>query len=198
MGAFLMALGFARQRARPRASSPRRWRSWRPGYGNGLLLVYERQLIQAIVPDRLAGRVFGVKDALTAWAFAFGFLVGRRCSMRGHPGDDHGRRGGRTARLGRSRCWACVARGPSRTGPRRTAEELAGSLAPTSRFARVPASRARTSSVDELRGLRCSTTLMRASTTVGSNWVPAFSRELRDRVLVRHGHAVDAVVVMAL
>jgi MFS family permease len=46
------------------------------GYGNGLLLVYERQLIQATVPDSLAGRVFGVKDALTAWAFAFGFLVG--------------------------------------------------------------------------------------------------------------------------
>jgi MFS family permease len=46
------------------------------GYGNGLLLVYERLLIQAVVPDSLSGRVFGVKDALTAWAFAFGFLAG--------------------------------------------------------------------------------------------------------------------------
>ena len=46
------------------------------GYGNGVMLVYERMLIQAAVPDDLSGRVFGVKDALTAWAFAFGFLLG--------------------------------------------------------------------------------------------------------------------------
>lgn len=46
------------------------------GFGNGVLLVYERLLIQRLVPDRLAGRVFGVKDALTAWAFALGFLLG--------------------------------------------------------------------------------------------------------------------------
>jgi MFS family permease len=44
------------------------------GFGNGLLLVYERLLIQRVVPDRLAGRVFGVKDALTAWAFGAAFL----------------------------------------------------------------------------------------------------------------------------
>ena len=31
------------------------------GFGNGLLLVYERLLIQAIVPDRLMARVFGVQ-----------------------------------------------------------------------------------------------------------------------------------------
>jgi MFS family permease len=46
------------------------------GFGNGLVLVYERLLIQATVPDRLAGRVFGVKDALTAWAFGAAFLAG--------------------------------------------------------------------------------------------------------------------------
>ena len=46
------------------------------GYGNGLMLVYERLLIQEAVPDELSGRVFGVKDALTAWAFALGFLIG--------------------------------------------------------------------------------------------------------------------------
>lgn len=45
------------------------------GLGNGLVLVYERLLIQASVPDRLAGRVFGVKDALTAWAFALAFVA---------------------------------------------------------------------------------------------------------------------------
>ena len=46
------------------------------GYGNGLVLVYERLLIQALVPDALRGRVFGVKDALTAWAFALAFVAG--------------------------------------------------------------------------------------------------------------------------
>lgn len=45
------------------------------GFGNGLLLVYERLIIQATVPDHLAGRVFGVKDALTAWAFGSAFAV---------------------------------------------------------------------------------------------------------------------------
>jgi MFS family permease len=44
------------------------------GVGNGLILVYERLLIQVTVPDQLMGRVFGVKDGLTAWAFAAAFL----------------------------------------------------------------------------------------------------------------------------
>ncbi|NLT06337.1 MAG: MFS transporter [Solirubrobacterales bacterium] len=46
------------------------------GFGNGQLLVYERLLIQEACPDELFGRVFGIKDALTAWAFAVAFLVG--------------------------------------------------------------------------------------------------------------------------
>jgi MFS family permease len=45
------------------------------GVGNGLMLVYERLLIQATAPDRLMARVFGVRDSLTAWAFAAAFLV---------------------------------------------------------------------------------------------------------------------------
>ncbi len=44
------------------------------GLGNGMLLVFERQLIQAFVPDRLAGRAFGIKDALSAWAFGSAFI----------------------------------------------------------------------------------------------------------------------------
>jgi hypothetical protein len=44
------------------------------GFGNGMVIVFERQLIQAAVPDHLAGRIFGVKDALTAWAFGLAFL----------------------------------------------------------------------------------------------------------------------------
>jgi MFS family permease len=46
------------------------------GLGNGLMLVYERLLIQTLVPDSLSGRIFGVKDALTAWAWALAFLAG--------------------------------------------------------------------------------------------------------------------------
>jgi MFS family permease len=46
------------------------------GYGAGLLLVHERLLIQALVPDALGGRIFGMRDALTAWAWAIAFVVG--------------------------------------------------------------------------------------------------------------------------
>jgi MFS family permease len=45
------------------------------GVGNGLMLVYERLLIQVTTPDRLMARVFGVRDSLTAWAFAAAFLA---------------------------------------------------------------------------------------------------------------------------
>jgi MFS family permease len=44
------------------------------GFGNGLVLVYERLLIQTSVPENLMGRVFGAKDALTAWAFGIAFV----------------------------------------------------------------------------------------------------------------------------
>jgi len=46
------------------------------GFGNGMMLVYERLLIQHSFADHLVGRVFGVKDALTAWAFAIAFVAG--------------------------------------------------------------------------------------------------------------------------
>jgi MFS family permease len=45
------------------------------GFGNGMVIVYERQLIQATVPDRLAGRIFGMKDALSAWGFGLAFVA---------------------------------------------------------------------------------------------------------------------------
>jgi Major Facilitator Superfamily len=44
------------------------------GFGNGMVIVYERQLIQATVPDRLSGRIFGTKDALSAWGFGLAFV----------------------------------------------------------------------------------------------------------------------------
>jgi len=45
------------------------------GFGNGVMLVHERLLLQTTVPDHMLGRVFGTKDALTAWAFALAFLL---------------------------------------------------------------------------------------------------------------------------
>jgi MFS family permease len=44
------------------------------GVGNGMVLVYERLIIQTTVPDGLMARAFGAKDALTAWAFAVAFV----------------------------------------------------------------------------------------------------------------------------
>jgi MFS family permease len=46
------------------------------GFGNGFVLVYERRLIQGSVGDAMLGRVFGIKDSLSAWAFAVAFLAG--------------------------------------------------------------------------------------------------------------------------
>ena len=46
------------------------------GFGNGYALVYERVLIHAVVAQNRVGRIFGVRDALGAWAFAIAFLVG--------------------------------------------------------------------------------------------------------------------------
>ena len=45
------------------------------GIGNGLILVYERLLIQTTVDDSLMARTFGVRDGLSAWAFAAAFLA---------------------------------------------------------------------------------------------------------------------------
>jgi MFS family permease len=45
------------------------------GFGNGLLLVHERLIVQADVPDAVMGRAFGVKDALASWAFGSAFFA---------------------------------------------------------------------------------------------------------------------------
>ena len=75
MGAFLMALGFMTSGIAPSVGAAL-VTFIAAGYGNGRLLVYERLLVQGLVPDALSGRVFGIRDALTAWAFAVGYLVG--------------------------------------------------------------------------------------------------------------------------
>jgi MFS family permease len=46
------------------------------GFGNGLVLVHERLLLQSAVHDGLLGRVFGLKDATTAWGFGLAFAAG--------------------------------------------------------------------------------------------------------------------------
>jgi MFS family permease len=45
------------------------------GVGNGLLLVYERLLIQTTVDDSVMARAFGVRDGLSGWAFSAAFLA---------------------------------------------------------------------------------------------------------------------------
>ena len=44
------------------------------GFGNGVLLVHERLLIQETVADRLQGRVFAISDTLVNWGFGVAFL----------------------------------------------------------------------------------------------------------------------------
>ena len=44
------------------------------GFGNGLLLVHERLLIQAVVPEGLQARIFAVSDTVVSWAFGIAFL----------------------------------------------------------------------------------------------------------------------------
>ncbi len=44
------------------------------GFGNGLVLVYGRLLLQRTVPDRLLGRIYGIKDAVLSGAFGLAFL----------------------------------------------------------------------------------------------------------------------------
>lgn len=44
------------------------------GVGNGLVLVHGRLLLQRIVPERLLGRIYGVKDGVLAAAFGAAFI----------------------------------------------------------------------------------------------------------------------------
>jgi MFS family permease len=44
------------------------------GFGNGLLLVHERLLINRVVPDNLQGRIFAVSDTGASWAFGLSYL----------------------------------------------------------------------------------------------------------------------------
>jgi MFS family permease len=45
------------------------------GFGNGLVVVHERLLIQSRVPDELFGRAFALSDTLVSWALVTAFLA---------------------------------------------------------------------------------------------------------------------------
>jgi MFS family permease len=46
------------------------------GLGNGLVLVHERLLVQALVAERALGRAFGTLDMAASWAFGVSLLCG--------------------------------------------------------------------------------------------------------------------------
>jgi MFS family permease len=45
------------------------------GFGNGVLLVHERLLIQRTVPEGLQARIFAVSDTVVSWAFGIAFVM---------------------------------------------------------------------------------------------------------------------------
>jgi hypothetical protein len=73
-GAFLMGLGFLLTGVAPSFVLALVTFTL-AGAGNGMLLVHERVIVQATVPDVLMGRTFGVKDALASWAFGTAFFA---------------------------------------------------------------------------------------------------------------------------
>ncbi len=46
------------------------------GFGNGLVAVSENLLIQHVIPDEVLGRIFGLKNAVLAWAGGAAYLGG--------------------------------------------------------------------------------------------------------------------------
>jgi MFS family permease len=73
-GAFLMGLGFLLSGLAPGLATALVTFTL-AGFGNGLLLVHERVIVQETVPDNVLGRAFGIKDALASWAFGTAFLA---------------------------------------------------------------------------------------------------------------------------
>jgi MFS family permease len=93
------------------------------GFGNGLLVVHERLLIQGVVSIDLQARVFAVTDTVVAWGFGIAFVgAGALIALTG----------AREVILVAGACglaaalWAAVAlRGQWRTGPPVVVEEPA-------------------------------------------------------------------------
>ncbi len=100
------------------------------GFGNGLLLVHERLLIQAVVPENLQGRIFAVSDTVVSWAFAIAFLgAGPLLGGARREGDDRNRRRGRAPvrRSGDVRAAQRVDRVPASPAGHRHASLRSGS-----------------------------------------------------------------------
>ena len=164
------------------------------GFGNGVVLVYERLLIQRTVADELAGRVFGIKDAMACWAFALAFLaaggaitlIGTRTLLivAGAVGVAVWGASAVTA----ARALADRRRGRSENGPRWRSGRRAGMAVRAASTARMSSAGERPSS-----GWVCSTTRISAATTRGSNWVPALALSSCDRLGARERLAVHAV-----
>jgi hypothetical protein len=72
-GAFVMGIGWVASGASPGLGIAL-FAFGLAGFGNGLLLVHERLLIQAVVPEGLQGRIFAVSDTVVSWAFGIAFL----------------------------------------------------------------------------------------------------------------------------
>jgi MFS family permease len=72
-GAFVMGIGWVASGSAPGLATAL-LAFGLAGFGNGLLLVHERLLIQSVVPERLQGRIFAVSDTVVSWAFGIAFL----------------------------------------------------------------------------------------------------------------------------
>ena len=116
-GLALMGAGFLACAIAPGLAAAARRRSRSAGLGNGLLLVYERLLIQTTVDDALMAASSASATRLSAWAFAAAFLAAgalHRGVRRANGPRDRGR--GR-----RSWSWAVSRVRPAATPGRRRA-----------------------------------------------------------------------------
>jgi MFS family permease len=73
-GAFVMGIGWGAAGAAPGLLTASLAFALN-GFGNGLLLVHERLLIQGAVAEGLRGRIFAVSDTVVSWAFGIAFLT---------------------------------------------------------------------------------------------------------------------------
>jgi MFS family permease len=73
-GAFVMGVGWVASGSAPELGTALLAFAL-AGFGNGLLLVHERLLIQSTVPEGLQGRIFAVSDTAVSWAFGISFLA---------------------------------------------------------------------------------------------------------------------------
>ena len=71
------------------------------GFGNGLLIVHERLLVQTLVPERTQGRAFGTLDMFASWAFAAALGLGAIARRRRGQPDRAARASRARARLAR-------------------------------------------------------------------------------------------------